>query len=697
MKMKKVEAESLGAVHTHTHTHTIHLENEKKESKNKTNIEKLYKSKKAQEQNKNIAVFIKSRETGITLIALVITIIVLLILAGVSIAMLTGNNGILTQAQKAKLSTELSSYKEQLELYKTEKFSENREFLESTLTVGKENLKYNTQPEGETGNIKTVIPNIKDEYIDKVEIIKGSLLINTQDKNEIEIAKSLGIAANPYDIVNGELLSSNGNLLLMDETGTLTIPDSVTKIGKGAFANLEGLKTIIIPGTVKEIGANAFRNNKNLEKVIIQEGVETIGEGAFLSCKGLKEIKLPESLKKMEAKVFYNCVKLKEIEVPSKIEEIKYETFQYCNSLEKVTFRGENINAIGARSFADTNIKSITLSSNIDTISENAFFNCKELITIDIEEKNKNFSYQNSILIDNNAQNIIFISSKAYAQATELTIPEGIKKFKTDISNLTKLTKLTIPSTVEEIVPNNLTPTINEIIINEENQNYKTYENCIYTKDDTKLVYCYSKDTDIKLTNNKTTIIGGGAFSGATKAQNIKLQDSIVALQSNLFIGCNNIETIKIGKNVNTIDSMFKYRNYVGTVIIDSENPNYIVENNVLYTKNKEKLVCVLCYIDGEFVVDNNVKEIGESSFYGQYNLTKVIIPNSVEKIENTFQFCSGLTEIEIPNSVKEIGVTAFTGSNNLTKIIIHNKKDSISGAPWGAVTGARAVIWEEN
>ena len=39
---------------------------------------------------------------GITLIALVITIIVLLILAGVSIAMLTGDNGILTQAQNAK-------------------------------------------------------------------------------------------------------------------------------------------------------------------------------------------------------------------------------------------------------------------------------------------------------------------------------------------------------------------------------------------------------------------------------------------------------------------------------------------------------------------------------------------------------------------------------------------------------------------
>ena len=42
---------------------------------------------------------------GITLIALVITIIVLLILAGVSIAMLTGQNGILTQANSSKSTT----------------------------------------------------------------------------------------------------------------------------------------------------------------------------------------------------------------------------------------------------------------------------------------------------------------------------------------------------------------------------------------------------------------------------------------------------------------------------------------------------------------------------------------------------------------------------------------------------------------
>ena len=56
---------------------------------------------------------LKRKERGITLIALVITIIVLLILAAVSIAMLTGQNGILTQAQNAKKDTETASLIEQ--------------------------------------------------------------------------------------------------------------------------------------------------------------------------------------------------------------------------------------------------------------------------------------------------------------------------------------------------------------------------------------------------------------------------------------------------------------------------------------------------------------------------------------------------------------------------------------------------------
>ena len=80
---------------------------------------------------------------GITLIALVLTIIVLLILAGVSIAMLTGENGILTQATKAKEETEIASEREAIQLTMinreitgNEKYNIGEELRDRTLANG---------------------------------------------------------------------------------------------------------------------------------------------------------------------------------------------------------------------------------------------------------------------------------------------------------------------------------------------------------------------------------------------------------------------------------------------------------------------------------------------------------------------------------------------------------------------------------
>ena len=67
---------------------------------------------------------------GITLIALVITIIVLLILAGVSIAMLTGENGILTNAKLVKEMSYVSNEKEAIQLNIT--FANMKKVLDDT-------------------------------------------------------------------------------------------------------------------------------------------------------------------------------------------------------------------------------------------------------------------------------------------------------------------------------------------------------------------------------------------------------------------------------------------------------------------------------------------------------------------------------------------------------------------------------------
>ena len=80
---------------------------------------------------------------GITLIALVITIVVLLILAGVSIAMLTGNNGILTQAKKAKQETSDSAQKEKEDLIKLEMIANNSNVNIPNLKEGMIPVKWN--------------------------------------------------------------------------------------------------------------------------------------------------------------------------------------------------------------------------------------------------------------------------------------------------------------------------------------------------------------------------------------------------------------------------------------------------------------------------------------------------------------------------------------------------------------------------
>ena len=630
-------------------------------------------------------------DKGITLIALVITIIVLLILAGVSVAMLTGTNGILTQAQKAKMTTELSSYKEQLELYKTEKLSENREFLESTLTVGKESLKYNTQPEGETGNIKTVIPSIKDEYIDKVEIIKGSLLINTQDKNEIEIAKSLGIAANPYDIVNGELLSSNGNLLLMDETGTLTIPDSVTKIGEGAFANLSGLKTIIIPGTVKEISTNAFAYNSTLETVIMQEGVEKIDGWAFANCTSLKNVSMPNSLKEVGEMCYFVCTSLENIEFPDGITIFPQYILANCLNLKSVKTPSK-LETIYECAFSNTSISTINIPSTVTAIRPNAFVSCSKLENIELNN-NKNYKYENGFLVSNTENSILFISDKYLKSTNTLEIPEGIESFNTSLGIYSNLTKIVIPSTLTSLGELIFPKSIREVKVASGNTIFVSENGILYDKVTKRLNMCYSKEENIKIQEG-IEIIGNNAFLQSENATKIMLPETVTKIVGQAFNGCEKLQQVNIGKNVTYISPVMMLWSNKANVVIDKDNPVYMTENGILYSKDKKTLYAMLYIASGEFEIDSGVETIEMMAFDGQ-QITKLILPEGLKTIsQRAFTQCAFLESVEIPSTVTTIETGAFERCPNLTSMNIKQKANSIAGAPWGIPKGMKVINW---
>ncbi len=311
------------------------------------------------------------RDRGITLIVLVITIIILLILAGISISSLTGS-GLFGKANEAKVKSIFSGVKEEFELYKMSKFAEDINFESGTLNAGKENLSYNGKLQ--EGNIYSILRNLNKEYENSFEIIKGELIFSSQDKDELEWALEMGMKINPYIIIDGELMSSDTNLMLMDEnTGTIVIPENVTKIGAGAFRDVTGLRTIVIPKTVKEIGDNAFSGNPTLENVTIEEGVEKIGAYAFQDCSNLERIHMADSISVVGQYCFQNCKKLVEINIPVSLKVIPLRMLSTCTSLTEINIP-EGITEIQDLAFESSiNIKTIIIPSTVTKILRSTF------------------------------------------------------------------------------------------------------------------------------------------------------------------------------------------------------------------------------------------------------------------------------------------------------------------------------------
>ncbi len=388
---------------------------------------------------------------------------------------------------------ELSSFQEELGLFKANKQISEEGFSAESITAGEGNLSYVTDNGIVTeGTIYDVITSLRgSSFAGKLEIIKGELLINSQDMEEIRVAQSMGIQVNPYIIIDGELKSDGANLALMDSSGTLTIPDGVTKIGNGAFANLSGLKTIIIPGTVKEIGTNAFTNNADLTRVVLQEGIEIIGNEAFRECDNLTTIELPESLKSIGRSAFMNCNKLDNVTIPSQITVIEEYTFSGCSNLAQIILP-EKLQGILYGAFSNcSKLDNIYISRNVNNIANDAFGECTNLTNIEISEENTKYSYsqENGMLMDLENNNILFISGEVLNNITTFSIPEGITNFNVNINRYTNITKIIIPQSLKTIYSANVFPTsISSIEITDGNTNFIVENGCLYNVNKTELI-----------------------------------------------------------------------------------------------------------------------------------------------------------------------------------------------------------------
>ena len=127
------------------------------------------------------------------------------------------------------------------------------------------------------------------------------------------------------------------------------LPDSLTCIGKGAFAFCYKLTDIAIPKGVAIIGDSAFLGCIKLTDITIPKGVTSIGDSAFLSCMGLTGVIIPDGVTSIGDLAFSNCEKLTSVTIPDSVTSIGDFAFALCPKLtdavipDSVTHIGEHV------------------------------------------------------------------------------------------------------------------------------------------------------------------------------------------------------------------------------------------------------------------------------------------------------------------------------------------------------------------
>ncbi|MBR2612454.1 MAG: leucine-rich repeat domain-containing protein [Clostridia bacterium] len=158
--------------------------------------------------------------------------------------------------------------------------------------------------------------------------------------------------------------------------------DTVTAIGKKAFAGCKKVTSISLPDTITVIGDGAFENCEELVRFILPEGVLSVGKLAFSGCKKLSGISLPSSLSFIGESAFENCKGLKDITLPKGVSTIEKKSFSGCRSLVSVTIP-ETITAIDEYAFQNCDsLKTIAVPDNVQRIGYCAFWGCSALSNI---------------------------------------------------------------------------------------------------------------------------------------------------------------------------------------------------------------------------------------------------------------------------------------------------------------------------
>jgi len=474
------------------------------------------------------------------------------------------------------------------------------------------------------------------------------------------------------------------------EIKSVEIWNGVSSIGNYAFDNCRNLTSITIPTSVKSIGSYAFVGCISLKSVEIPEGITAIKERAFYACSSLMSVVIPQSVFTIEDFAFYGCSKLPSIIIPEDVTSIGTDAFAFCSSLTSIAIP-EGVTWIMDNTFYGcSNLTSITISSSVASIGDYAFNNCSSLTNVLIPSKVSylgRFAFNGcsslkSVTIPNRVVTIRESAFNGCGSLTSMVIPDSVSAIGNNAflncDNLTTVSFLgNAPSLGTQVF--SIKPAGGFLIYYSNDKTGWTSPlwNGYFSAAIGSVLNDYSSLDDnstnsqnIKFTLNdqsNTAFVGDNStnsnnsgFHGSQLGKVIIPETvtksgktyKVIGIGQYAFANNDFLTSIELGLNVKSVDTTaFLNCNSFDSVLVLPGNTQYKSIDGILFDA-----VGYYLYIypnaksDSTYTVPETVKTIGTRAFYGNRNLTKIVVPNSITSIGfSAFEDCMNLKELTLP------------------------------------------------
>lgn len=331
----------------------------------------------------------------------------------------------------------------------------------------------------------------------------------------------------------------------------VTFSSNLKHIRECAFEEAPITQVVLHEG-LETIGRNAFNMGANTKRCMtvltLPNSLTDIGEGAFAWEASLTEVTIPNKITQLNNAVFEHCG-LKSVVLPEGLKSIGDNVFTYCN-LEEINFPS-TLETIGDKSFQANNFTTIVLPDNIKEIGGNEFNSCGQL---------------KSITFSAGLTELPLYVCTGCSVLTEVNIPSTIKKIGGwAFSGCTLLSHVTIPESVTEIegytfynsgmssftFPSSLTSVPSGFFSGCGNLQEIDIPEGITSIDGSAFSGC-SNLRRVSLPSTLTTI-SKNAFSGCVALTDIDIPAAVTEMGGGCFSGCENLSSITIRKGLKTI------------------------------------------------------------------------------------------------------------------------------------------------